>query len=245
MAVLKFIDRKYVLALLRILAGKKQVSFEISRERMRVSTLAPSYFYLCIPGCLYETDASCEFTISIDDLIDSIRALSADVAHLNESFKLVAMRDASQDAILYEKLRRGESIEDMKYSFIDVPFTNPIRDSYVDGKNYHTRLLINKKMLRHFLPGRVTYSCRNGCLIMQSGDSVFEDTVKAEAEFLEEGFLDFCCTNDWMDSVHQCIDEVSAVLLCFAEGVLDVKLLFSKYKNAYLEIQVPEKLSGW
>lgn len=248
MAVLRFKNKKYVVQLLRAFTDKKQVTFEISGEALKIYTLAPPFFSLCIPNTLYEINQPAMFTMNAGDLLLNIDLLDADIVVLDKSFKMVTALDASEDDRIYGLLVDGgaeteEVVGAHNCSFIDIPFVGPIRSSCKQPAEPSTRLIIGKNILKSFLCGNVTYS-NEDCLVLRKSDSVSEEAMKIDVEYLEKGYLDFCCSNDWVGGVGLCIEMVSTVLLGFAEETMCVKLLFAGQRGVYMEIQVPEKIGA-
>ena len=228
MPVLRFKDKEYFSSLLGVFKAKRQVTFEIKETNMRISTLSPPYFYLNIPNTIYEMDEAIEFTIDVGDLLNNINSLKTDLVILDGSFRLISS--------YHGKSKK----EDMHANFIDIPFINPIQGHYKNFTGFSTRVLVNKNALKYFPTGTVVYS-NDGRLILKKYDQSHEETMIIDAEYLEEGYLDFCCQNDWVSDIN--IDMISTVMLCFTEGALCIKILFSKFKNVMLEIQVMEKLA--
>ncbi|KAI4291661.1 hypothetical protein PAPHI01_0935 [Pancytospora philotis] len=228
MPVLELKDKKYVVQLLSVLDRKGQVTFDITDRMMRVSTLRPPFFYLCIPGSLYSIDGPASFTIAIEHVLENINRLASSTIELEQSFRIVE-RDPSAPG--------GSGV----LSYIDIPFTLPIEAFYQHTENFSTRLFIRKGILKHLIRGSVTYMCEDRLVLKRYGDGCHE-VMRIDAEFLEEGELHFSCSNDWVDGLLGAAELLSTVQLCFAEGRMHVKALFTKHDKAYLEIVVLEKL---
>lgn len=281
MRILRLKDKKYFVSLLKSLLGKKQVTFSIRPEQMRISTLHIPYIHVNLSSDLYEIDGPIEFTIDMSDVLASIDLLDSETILLDKSFCIVkfspSMRtpDASispsqgfskgpsaveaarmADILTHMRKQRENTgapgelpkcpkrVDDTQFrgsSFVDIPFTNPIKSVFKTAATFHTRCFVDKETLQYFLAGSVRfYNDRNHLIHQRTGDYPQEKVI-VDAEFLESGCLDFYCINDWLPNALLFAELVSNMLFCFSDEFLSIKMLFSKHKNVFVEIQVPTR----
>lgn len=228
-AILRFKDKKYITQLLKAFADKKQVTIDITRSTLRISSLSPPFIYLTIPNSLYQINQDIAFTINAATLLSNIDLLDARTVILDNSFKLITALDIQETT--------NNITEDISSSFIDIPFITPIRDNYTEIANFSTKLLITKHALKSLLPGIVTYSNEDG-LILRRFDGASEDLMKIDVEYLQQGYLNFRCSNNWVTTINT--DDISAALFSFTDKLLCVRLRFKGHSDVHMEIHVPE-----
>lgn len=245
--ILRLKNKKCITQLLRAFADKKQITVDITSSTLRVSSLSPPFIYLSIPSTLYQADQCITFTISAASLLSNMDLLDAHIAILDKSVKLVTTLDSQKDDHIHRLLTAGGAVDVdaiiADCSFIDIPFIGPIRDSYTRITNFSTKLLIGRNALKSLLPGIVTYSNEDG-LVLRKFDGASEDVMRIDVEYLERGYLDFCCSNAWVGSIGAYLDDITTALLGFTDGLLCVRLRFRGQSDVHMEIHVPEMVGA-
>lgn len=228
MNVLRLKDRKHFSKVMKAFSGRTQVSFDISKECMKISSLEPPYIYLSLPSDIYSVELPAEFTINLPELEKSLSLLDGELVLLGSSFRIVSFDGCESEAI---------SSED--YSFVDIPLSNPIIPYYCALKEFPTRLLMSKVAIRNLLRGCVQYQNSEALLVRRVANEV-EENMEVQVDYLSKGYLDFRCSNNWIDSVMPLYEMIQTVLFSFGEGLLSIKLLLKDCRDAYVEIQVRE-----
>ncbi|KAI5152505.1 hypothetical protein ENBRE01_2880 [Enteropsectra breve] len=260
-AVLLLKDKKYLQSIIGILSGRKQIVFDINHQRMRISTTNIPHIFIKLPTDLYAISHPVEFTISTDDLLPSLGKTDGSVVLLDASFKLISDPNKTPENLYNTLIAALSDIGDSQTSsdtkiegiledanFIDIPFNNPLETSYIHGEYFSTRVFIDKNTfvergaMRNMLRGKVRYSCEGGKLVIRKSDEGGEEEIVADADFLDEGNLDFTCSNEWASSLVNCIGMVNIILLAFSENILNATVSLSKYKDGQIEIQVGKSI---
>lgn len=228
MNTLRLKDKKYFSKVLKVFSGRCQVSFEISRECMKASSLEPPYIYLSLPSDTYSIGQPAEFSINARELERNLDLLDSGLVLLQNSFRIVAFEGDE-----------SEALSSNNYSFVDIPFSNPIKPHYCLLENSSTKLLMDKLAIRNLMRGCVQYQNGDG-LVVKRISSDIEESMEVRVDYLSKGYLDFRCSNSWIDSIMPLYEMIHTVLFSFGEGLLSIKLLLQGCKNAYVEIQVRE-----
>lgn len=228
MNTLRLKDRKYFMKVIKVFSGRSQVSFEVSEECMRISSLESPYIYLSLPDSIYSVKSPTEFTISVPELERGLDLLDGELVLLGSSFRIVSSGGNDSEAISSDS-----------YSFVDIPLSNPIRPHYCILEDSPTRLLMSRLAIRNLLRGCVQYQNSETLAVRRVANEI-EECMEVEVDYLSKGYLDFRCSNNWIDAVMPLYEMIQTVLFSFGEGLLSVKLLLRDCRNAYVEIQVRE-----
>lgn len=240
-SILRLKDKKFFVDSLRAFSNKRHATFEISNECINISSVDAPYIYLSIENSLFSIDISVSFTIRIDELFKNINCIDSCLVVLEESFKLITFKGS-------ENIKNDCHIDDISpffnlennFSYVEIPFINPINSHYIHRDKFPTRILIAKESIKNFMTGLVRYDVTDHKLIVSKQTSEHEEVMEINGDTIEVGHLDFYCRNDWVESILEVYDMISTVLFCFADGLLSVKCLFKDKKSSYLEIQVLE-----
>lgn len=232
MNYLKIHDKKYFTASLKAFNKKSQVTFDISPTIMKISSLDSPFIYLSFESDLFSADFESSFTIRIDELTKNLNLLDGSTLLLDRNFLIIT----------------EEACVDQRhpfFSYIKIPFINPIESFYLYTNVFHTKLLIQKESLKNFIQGKVHYSSderafdsSENILFIKNNTVDGCETLEINCEFLERGYLNFYCSNDWTEHVMGFYDLIHTVMLCFSDDLLCAKFILKEYSTAYLEIQV-------
>lgn len=233
----------------KVFHQRGQVTFEITQRNMKISTICPPYIYLFISNSIYSispaTVTPIEFTIDSAEIIRNINLLDSNIILLNDSFRIANLIDTDFSCLI----SKGDSLFDptkyhdfdvLNYSFIDIPFLNPIESCYVLFENFSTKFFMKKEVLKLLINRNVRYQNSN-CLIVKKIGVGFEETMEIEVDYLQSGFLDFCCSNSWLGVVEAFYEIIDTVLFGFNDSIMSVKFLLKAYQDIFIEIQINEK----
>ena len=237
-SILKIYNKKFFNDSVKVFSNKRHVTFEISHDTMCISSIDTPNIYLSLDNSLFNITHPVSFTIRIDELCKNLNLLDSSIAILDESFKIIDFKGINQVNI-NENLINFCTLNN-NYSFVEIPFTNPINFNYIRKSQFPNRIILPKESLKNFSNGLVQYSIVNGMLILSKQTCEYQETIEITGDVLESGHLNFYCRNDWVESAIELYDLINTVLFCFADGLLSIKFLFKDQAEAYLEIQVPE-----
>lgn len=167
---------------------------------------------------LFSASGEAEFTIRADELLKHISLLQFSSLVVSNDHSSLRMTDGD--------------------SFVQIPIVNPIEPPYIPVSAFSTTAVLEKESLKNILCGRVTYQIDKNALVVSRHTAELVETQEIQAEFLEKGYLDFHCSNDWVESARAFYDIIGTVMLCFADTVLCVRFILKDSSSAYLEIQV-------
>ncbi|KAM0679799.1 hypothetical protein GINT2_001970 [Glugoides intestinalis] len=233
-ALLRLKNKSYFVSLLKGFVHTNLLTFEINIDTMKISSLEPPYIYLSLETDLYEITSQVEFSIRTEELIRNIEILDSSLIILDSSFKLVYFPgcNCNSSASLQFILNM------LDLSFVEIPFTSPIKSYYDSSFQFPTRVIIGKEILKNLIRGKITYQHDQKKLIISKSSVEVEETLEVEAEFIETGYLYFCCLNDWIDAALVFYDVINTLILCFSDNVLSIKFLLKDHSSAYLEMQI-------
>lgn len=232
--LLRLKNKAYFFRLLKGFSHTKLLTFEIDIDTMKISSLEPPYIYLSLETDLYEISSQVDFTIRTEELLKNIDLIDSSLIILDSSFKLVSFPGC--DVNSSPSLQSMINMPDL--SFVEIPFTSPIKSYYVSFFQFPTRVMIGKEILKNLIRGKVTYQHDQKRLILSKSSAELEETLVIEAEFIETGCLYFCCSNDWVDPALGFYDIINTLILCFSDNVLSIKFLLKEHSSAYLEMQI-------
>lgn len=236
---LKLENKKFFSDLLKVFSNKRQVTFEISEETMTISSIEQPYIYLSLDKSLFKISSPISFTIRVDELYKNVNLLNSPFVLLAESFRIIDFRGIEYTTEL-ETIVNLTSNSNANYTFIDIPFINPINSHYMSRSQFPTRIIVPKESLKNFLTGTVRYSIANGQLQVSKQTTEYEETMEITCDILEASHLSFYCRNDWIEPALEIYDIIHTVLFCFSDGLLSIKFLFKDQNEAYLEFQIVE-----
>lgn len=240
MNFLRIRNRKYFCKLLKCF-NKTQIVVEISKEVLKISSIEIPYIYLALSNSYFYVKEPIEFTINPKILEKSLGLFNSDIFLLNNSFRIIASENIFQETfetsnndVIVEKI-----INDSGYSFVDVPFSNPIISKYVDSGLQDTKFLMSKNALRSILTGKVNYQITDRLIIRRVGSEI-DEYIEVEVDFLKKGLLNFTTYNNWLEPILIIYDLIDAILIGFCENIMTIKILLRDQENSFIELQVFE-----
>lgn len=229
-SILKIQNMQLFVSLLRAFAKKQQVTMEIDLGVFRILSLDPPYVYLSFENDLFTIDIPIEFTIRLDELLKNIQTLDTFICFIDSSFRLVAGWPTSCSACSLHPCPTH-------LTFIDIPLITPIK-SYYMKQAFTTRAIVNKNCIKNMLDGTVTYHHSNGKLLVEKYSPGMNEIIEIDADFLECGYLDFFCSNSWVEHAMCFYDQISTLMFCFSDDLLSLRFAIKESPTSYLEIQV-------
>lgn len=223
MNLLKFKDKKYFIKLLKSFSSKSQILFEITHDSFKISSLEAPYIYLTLPDNIFSIDTPIEFIINATELIKNIDILKSNFVILENSFKIVEIENEG-------------FLNNDDFSFIDIPFNNPIETFYCHCYEFSTRFIIDKFLIRNFINGKVNYQNDNN-LILKSVSNNCDEKMEIEVDYISKSFLNFTTYNNWMNLIMPFYDLIDTVLFEFTDDLMCIKFLLKEYINTFIEIQ--------
>lgn len=234
-------DKKYFIKAFKAFSQRGQVTFEIQRDLMMISTLNAPYLYIMFSNDIYSLDVPVEFTVEADEIIKNLELIDSNVILLRESLRIVKFVNFQpdyNDEGLFDS-EKYDTFDQCNYSFVDIPFANPIKSFYCLHKNFSTKFLLKKDVLKIMLNGPVKYQNSEKLILKKIGLGS-EEIMEIDVDYLANGFLDFSCSNTWLSLVNTFYDLVDTVLFGFNDSFMTVKFILKNYKNTYIEIQIQE-----
>lgn len=234
--ILKLKSNSYFMSLLKAFSNKTHITFEIDAYMIRLSSLEAPFVYLSLERDFFEilneeeVEIKEEFTIRAEDLIKNFNLINNALIMLDSSFKIIS--PPKEQDINFSDFKNRD-----KVSYIEIPYINPIKSHYQTVSKFPTRVIIEKECLKNFIRGKVTYQCDKNRLIVKKKSFEIEEVLEIEAEFIEMGYLEFYCSNHWVDTALLFYEIISSVILCFSDDLLCIKFFMKDNKSAYLEIQ--------
>ncbi|KAI5169393.1 hypothetical protein PAEPH01_0675 [Pancytospora epiphaga] len=242
MSKIKFKDQKLLQKLLQVFTEHRQITFEINPSIMKISSLSSPFMYLTMNNDFFNSDSTLMFSINTKELLYSLKLLEADFVIVMDTFKMVRN---SEDPQNQEIIAGPQTVPEKKliYAYIEIPLTQPIIPFYQNLEKYSTKFFIGKNSLKGLLRGLVSYSNEDK-LILRKSISGTKETMEIEVEYLEKGDLYFHCSNDWVAGLVPLLDLISAILFCFTDGMLlvRVQIQIPNSRGVHLEVQVPERV---
>lgn len=233
------------------MSTQRYVTFEISVYNIKIMSLSPPYINLIISRELYDVNRETEFTIDCRDLIENLNILNTGIIIINNSFKLVECLTGENTEYTdetgnfdFEKIVNNlDNIDKIfiKSSYIEIPLSTPIKGYYRYLNDFSTKFFIDKTNLPILLRGKVTYSNENN-LIIKRQNVEEEELMEINVDYLEKGYLDFTCSNNWIEDLLLCYELIDNILFCFSDTILCVKITFKSFTNCFMEIQIQERI---
>ncbi|KAM0673004.1 hypothetical protein GVAV_003495 [Gurleya vavrai] len=218
-------DTKIFKSIIKALSSTTNLTFKITPENFCIYTIDINKYFFTFPQAFFSVDDNKNFTLltaQIFQILDLIPFKSQ--IEIQNSFKIIG--------------KFSNALTKIK-----IPLVSFIDYDYEEISDISTKFITKASNIKFNFKGIVNYSIQNENLIIRrDADEFCEEIEMFNVDFIEKGFLNFTCSNSWIDVFEILKDEIDSVLFLFSKNFLSVQFLFIKYEQGYGEIQIPRSL---
>lgn len=216
----------FFIKVLKLFSEKERLALEIDTEGFRMSLSHLNSYYVNLEASLFDIEEpeDAAFTINPRLLVKNLHFFRSGLTMEVGAFFILRNTDRQTTTEVRIPLNKPE---DYAYTFLEAS----------------TKVLLRNTGVIRYFTGTTTYEAKNNALVLTKTENEVRDILAMEdIEWLQTGDLYFTCNNDWVRGLDVLGDYIEVVLMEFSTYVLSVKFLFKKFRESYLEIQVPKSV---